>query len=78
MIVCVCHRVSDRAIAAAVDDGCRSFEQLQVELGVGTRCGACRTCARETFDRLAAGSRVASNVAAHAPMVTALVAAAAA
>ncbi|HTJ08033.1 MAG TPA: (2Fe-2S)-binding protein, partial [Caldimonas sp.] len=51
MIVCVCHRVSDRAIAAAVDDGCRTFEQLQLELGVGTRCGACRTCARETFER---------------------------
>jgi len=25
MIVCVCHRVSDRAIAAAVDDGCRAL-----------------------------------------------------
>jgi len=50
MIVCVCHRVSDRAIAAAVHDGCSSFEQLQAELGVGTRCGACCGCARETFE----------------------------
>ena len=55
MIVCVCHRVSDRAIAAAVEDGCRTFEQLQLELGVATRCGACRTAARETFERHAGG-----------------------
>ena len=32
MIVCVCHRVSDRAIAAAVHDGCCPFEQLQAQL----------------------------------------------
>ena len=77
MIVCVCHRVSDRAIAAAVDDGCRSFEQLQVELGVGTRCGACRTCARETFERHAAGGRALSGAAAHSPIAISIAAAAA-
>jgi bacterioferritin-associated ferredoxin len=76
MIVCVCHRVSDRAIAAAVHDGCCSFEQLQAELGVGTRCGACRTCARETFDRHAAGAGVTAKVTAHLPIAGALVAAA--
>lgn len=51
MIICVCHRVSDRQIACAVRDGCASFEELQSELGVATRCGACRDCARETFDQ---------------------------
>jgi len=51
MIVCVCHRVSDRDIARAVGEGCASFEELQAELRVGTRCGACRPCARETFER---------------------------
>jgi bacterioferritin-associated ferredoxin len=49
MIVCVCHRVSDRQIACAVREGCSSFEELQSELRVATRCGACRDCARETF-----------------------------
>nr|HET7859869.1 (2Fe-2S)-binding protein [Caldimonas sp.] len=67
MIVCVCHRVSDRAIAAAVEDGCRTFEQLQLELGVATRCGACRTCARETFERHAGGCCAARGVAVQAP-----------
>jgi bacterioferritin-associated ferredoxin len=51
MIVCVCNRVSDRDIARAVDGGCASFEELQAELRVGTRCGACRRCAQSTFDR---------------------------
>ena len=51
MIVCVCRRVSDRHIAAAVRDGCTSFEELQAELGVATGCGACTGCARETLER---------------------------
>lgn len=51
MIVCVCHRVSDRDITSEVNEGCKSFDALQSELGVGTSCGACVECAREVFDR---------------------------
>ena len=51
MIVCVCHRVSDRHIASAVREGCSRFEELQDELRVGTGCGACRDYARATFER---------------------------
>lgn len=50
MIVCVCHRVSDRQITQQVREGCGSFEQLQVALGVATRCGTCRQHAQATFD----------------------------
>jgi bacterioferritin-associated ferredoxin len=50
MIVCVCHRVSDRDIEREVRHGCHSFEELQDELRVGTGCGACLECARDTFD----------------------------
>ena len=49
MIVCICHRVSDRDIAHAVRHGCASFDELQEELGVATGCGACGDCAREIF-----------------------------
>jgi bacterioferritin-associated ferredoxin len=52
MIVCVCHRVSDRDIAHAVKAGCGSFDELQDELRVATGCGACNDCARQTFERL--------------------------
>jgi len=76
MIVCICRRVSDRAIAAAVHDGCGSFEQLQTELGVGTRCGACRGCARETFERHSAGFCAPCGVAAHAAVHSAVAVAA--
>ncbi|MEQ1682940.1 MAG: (2Fe-2S)-binding protein [Burkholderiaceae bacterium] len=50
MIVCICHRVSDRDIAREVKAGCRDFGDLQDELRVATACGACTDCARQTFD----------------------------
>jgi bacterioferritin-associated ferredoxin len=50
MIVCVCHRVSDRDIAIAASSGCPSFEALQDDLGVATACGACRDCACAVFE----------------------------
>jgi bacterioferritin-associated ferredoxin len=50
VIVCVCHRVSDRDIEREVRHGCQTFEELQEELRVGTGCGRCLECARDTFD----------------------------
>lgn len=63
MIVCLCHRVSDRDIASAVRAGCDSFEALQDELSVATACGACHDCACETF-QAHAGSPAAAPAAA--------------
>jgi len=54
MVVCLCHRVSDRDIHAAVDRGTRCFEVLQDDLRVASSCGCCRDCAREVFDRACA------------------------
>jgi bacterioferritin-associated ferredoxin len=50
VIVCVCHRVSDRDIEHEVRHGCTDFDELQDELRVGTSCGRCTDCARDTFD----------------------------
>jgi len=50
MIICLCQRVSDRDIRAAVQSGTLSFDLLQDETGVSTRCGRCRDCARQIFD----------------------------
>ncbi len=50
MIVCLCHRVSDRDIRAAVAAGTRCFETLQDDLRVASSCGCCRDCAKEVFD----------------------------
>jgi bacterioferritin-associated ferredoxin len=49
MIVCVCHRISDRDIAAQARAGCPDFDALQDALRVGTACGACIDCAHDTF-----------------------------
>jgi bacterioferritin-associated ferredoxin len=61
MIVCICHRVSDRDIERVALQGCTRFEDLQDELRVGTSCGVCRDCARQTFEaqQAAASQRVA-------------------
>jgi bacterioferritin-associated ferredoxin len=48
MIVCVCHRVSDRTIAKAAGSGC-SFDDIQLEYGVATQCGQCESCARDIW-----------------------------
>ena len=50
MIICLCHRVSDRDIRTAVQSGTLSFDLLQDETGVSTGCGRCHDCAREVFD----------------------------
>jgi bacterioferritin-associated ferredoxin len=68
VIVCVCHRVSDRDIEREVRQGCGSFEELQDELRVGTACGRCADCARDTFDvaracRPTPAEALAANVA---------------
>ena len=50
MIVCLCHRLSDRDIHAQVASGTRCFELLQDETQVASSCGSCHDCAREVFD----------------------------
>jgi len=64
VIVCVCHRVSDRDIEREVRHGCASFDELQDELRVGTACGSCLECAHDTFD--AARACRPATVEAHA------------
>jgi bacterioferritin-associated ferredoxin len=46
MIVCICHNVSERKIRQAVDAGITSMPGLRAELGVGTCCGKCHSCAK--------------------------------
>jgi bacterioferritin-associated ferredoxin len=61
MIVCLCHRISDRDIRRDVAAGACCFEQLQDDSGVGRACGCCLDSAREIFDS-AMAARPASGV----------------
>lgn len=69
MIICVCHRVSDRDIAREVAFGCASFDDLQDRTRVGTGCGACLEFAEDAFAAHAgAGCRSGQGCTATAPV----------
>jgi bacterioferritin-associated ferredoxin len=59
MIVCVCHRVSDRDIVRHVRAG-MDFSDIQLELGVATQCGQCENCARDVVAQCSATAPVAA------------------
>lgn len=65
MIVCLCRRISDRDIAAAVRAGTHNFEILQDQTGVSSCCGCCQDCAREVFDSAKAQHGVADAALSH-------------
>ncbi len=48
MIVCVCRRVNDKAIAQAARCGA-SFDDIQIDMGVATQCGQCESSARAVW-----------------------------
>lgn len=58
MIVCLCHRVSDRDIKDAVHAGVRCFDALQDETRVASSCACCHDCAVEVFERACAAADV--------------------
>lgn len=66
MIVCLCHRISDRDIVRAAKEGCPDYDALQEELRVGTSCGACDDCARTVFATCRCAGAVGSRLAAPA------------
>ena len=59
MIVCVCRRVSDREIARHARAG-MTFDEVQFELGVATKCGQCEGCARDVVAQCSASHPVAA------------------
>jgi bacterioferritin-associated ferredoxin len=50
MYVCVCNGVSDRDVAQAKAQGCRSVDELAMRTGCGTTCGCCRDFAQQLLD----------------------------
>ncbi len=47
MYICLCKEVTDHHIKDAVEQGVKSFEDLQQQLGVATQCGECKCHARK-------------------------------
>ena len=50
MIVCLCHRISDRDIQRLAQHGMCSFDELQDETCIARNCACCEDSAREVFD----------------------------
>lgn len=48
MIVCVCNKVSDKAIRACASAGL-TFDDMQIDLGIATQCGQCECHARDVI-----------------------------
>lgn len=71
MIVCLCHRISDRDIRFAVQQGTTCFEVLQDQSRVASSCGSCGDCAREVFDAACAARRASGAAAEPARTVSA-------
>lgn len=51
MYVCVCNAVSERAIREAVEDGARTYGDLQARTGCGTCCGCCEPVALQVMEQ---------------------------
>lgn len=41
MFVCICHAITEKNIADAVDQGAGTIQELRDQLNVGTQCGKC-------------------------------------
>lgn len=66
MLVCHCHRVTDRTIRDLVKGGCRSPSAVGSACGAGTACGGCCELVElivRTEDRSAAPSSPSSSLA---------------
>jgi bacterioferritin-associated ferredoxin len=63
MIVCLCHRVSDRDIHREVAAGAQCFDVLQDQTRVASSCGSCHDCAREVFESACARVLAVPNAA---------------
>jgi bacterioferritin-associated ferredoxin len=49
MIICVCNNISEGKIRQAVNTGMTSMAELRKQLGVGTCCGKCHSCAKQVL-----------------------------
>lgn len=49
MYICICHGVTERAIAEAAADGVNDLPSLTARTGCGSSCGCCRESAEEAL-----------------------------
>lgn len=61
MIVCHCHRVSDRDIRQAVRSGATTVDAVGARVAAGTGCGGCRPAISQLIDHEEAAAPAAAR-----------------
>ena len=51
MYVCLCRRVTDRKVNAAIEAGASDSDEVTRRCGAGSRCGGCVPLIEELFER---------------------------
>lgn len=62
MYVCVCKGVTDHQIRREVDDGARSFRDVQAATGCSTQCGKCACVAKSITREAVSEARAAADM----------------
>ncbi|TFH87026.1 (2Fe-2S)-binding protein [Billgrantia azerbaijanica] len=60
MYVCICKGVTDHQIRDAVEEGARSFREVQRETGCSTQCGKCACVAKQITREAIVGQMAAA------------------
>ena len=58
MIVCVCNRLGEARVWAAIDRGARTLEQVYARCGVERNCGLCQETIEDMLDAADAAKRL--------------------
>ncbi|MEM9172960.1 MAG: (2Fe-2S)-binding protein [Pseudomonadota bacterium] len=57
MYVCICQAITEKQVAAAVNNGADTVEALRDQLGVASCCGTCAPTAEEVIAQTRAASK---------------------
>jgi bacterioferritin-associated ferredoxin len=51
LYVCICNAVTEHEVSIAIDAGATTVKALNRQLGIGTQCGACVSCAKDCLSK---------------------------
>lgn len=67
MIICMCKALNERQLRETIASGASSFDELQMETGVSTCCGACSDSVHALLAGHAGGAGLAVTELTRAP-----------
>ena len=61
MYICLCNAITEGQVKACVESGACTLEDLASELGVGSGCGRCRTCATQVLEEVRSQTQLSAQ-----------------